>query len=180
MRLPDKKKLILAACLFTATLLITWILRIPLDIKRGEVSAGAYINLGDIGVFAAAVLLGGPIGALTAALSSAFADLFVGSAVYALPTLIIKGGMALLAAKLIKRDYAWRNLAKAVCVSGAVMMLGYFFFDLVIMGNYEVAALSLPYNALQAIANGLISLPVLKIIGRLSCNEVEFNSSRVK
>jgi hypothetical protein len=60
------------------------------------------------------------------------------------------------------------------------MVIGYFLFDLVFMGNYEVAALSLPFNALQAIVNGLISIPVLKIICRKSYNEVEFSNSRVK
>jgi uncharacterized membrane protein len=180
MRLPEKKKLIIAACVFAATLLMTWLLKIKLDFMRGNVSAGAYINMGDIGVFAGAALLGGPLGALAASLASALADLFVGSAVYAIPSLIIKGSMALLTAQLLKRGSEWSNIAKTICISEAVMVLGYFLFDLVFMGNYEVAALSLPLNALQSVINGPISIPVLKIICRKPYNEVEFGNSRVK
>jgi uncharacterized membrane protein len=176
MRLPEKKKLILAACVFAATLLMTCLLKIKI-VNDGFDKA--YINMGDIGVYAAAALLGGPLGALAASLSSALADLFVGSAVYAIPSLIIKGSMALLTAQLLKRGSDWSNIAKTVSISGAVMTLGYFLFDLLFI-RYGVAAFSLPLNALQAIVNGLISIPVLKIICRKSYNEVEFSNSRVK
>lgn len=164
MRRPDKKTLITAGVMFVVILLLTWLLRIPLNIGRNGGNSGAFIHPGDIGVYVAAALLGGPWGALASALGSCLADIFAGSAVYALPSLVIKAAMAFLLARCVKKDHSWMGLIRGLLFAGALMTLCYFVFDLVIMGDYTVAALSLPFNLLQMAVCGLIALPVLKII----------------
>ena len=62
--------------------------------------------------------------------------------------------MAFVVAGLIKKDGTWLGLIRTICYAGTVMVAGYFIFDLLIMGDYDVAALSLPINVLQLIANG--------------------------
>ena len=176
---PDTKRWILIGALFLAVILFTALLRVPLGIEREKavsgssatiaVDSGNYINLGDCAVFVCALLLGGPWGALVAAVGSALADFFVGSAVYAIPTILIKGGMAFLAAWFIKtKSNSWATYIKLVCFCGLIMVAGYFLFDLIIMGDYSVAALALPANLLQLLVNGLIAIPVLKLLSWLS------------
>jgi len=165
MRRPDNKTLITAGIMFVVILLLTWLLRIELNILRDGVSAGAFIHPGDIGVYIAAGILGGPWAALASALGSGLADVFAGSAIYAIPSLIIKAAMAFLLAHYMKKDHTWLGLIRGLILTGVLMVLGYFIFDLVIMGDYEVAALSLPFNLLQMIVCGLVALPVLKIFG---------------
>lgn len=173
MRRPEKKTLITAGIMFIVILLLTWLLRIPLNIERDGVNAGAFIHPGDIGVYVAAALLGGPWGALASALGACLADIIVGSAVYALPSLVIKAAMAFLLAHCLKKDHSWPGLLRGLIFAGALMVLCYFVFDLVIMGDYTVAALSLPFNLLQMAVCGLIALPVLKIIAGKSYKEEE-------
>ena len=163
MRRPDKKTLITAGIMFVVILLLTWLLRIKLNILRDGVSAGAFIHPGDIGVYLVAGILGGPWGALAAALGACVADLFAGSAIYALPSLVIKAAMVFLLEHYMKKDSTWLGLIRGLIITGVVMVIGYFIFDLVIMGDYEVAALSLPFNLIQMVVCGLVALPVLKI-----------------
>ncbi len=168
MRRPDNKSLILAAVMTVATLLLTWLIRV--DIVISEQTAG-YWTMGDVGVYLSAALLGGPWGALCAAVASALADIIVGQAIYAPASLILKAAMALLCARLLKRGRDWAQLARTIGICGVVMVLGYFFYDLVIRGNYLIAALGLPFNLLQVLASGLVTVPVLKLLGGPSYEE---------
>ena len=173
MRRPEKKTLITAGVMFVAILIMTWVLRIPLGIQRNGENAGVFIHAGDIGVYLAAVLLGGPWGAIVAALGCCLADIFVGSAIYAIPTLIIKAGMVFLLAYFMKKDHSWLGILRTVGYAGGLMVIGYFLYDLVILGDYEVAALSLPFNLLQMIFSGLIAWPVLKILSGKSYQQAD-------
>ncbi len=162
MKKADNKTLILAAVMFVVILLLTWLLRI--DIHYQEALAG-YWTLGDVGIYVAAALLGGPWAALAAGLGSAFADIFAGQAVYAPASLVIKAIMAFVFAAFAKRGHSLLHLVKSVCYSGGVMVLGYFLYDLIIRGNYALAAIGLPFNLLQLIAGGVIAVPVLFLMG---------------
>lgn len=181
MRKPEPKLLILAGIFFAGILLLTCLVRVPLEILRDGNNAGAYFNMGDLGVYLAAAFLGGPWGALCAGLASLIADLIVGSTIYALPSLVIKAAMAFVVAGFIKKDGSWLGMVRTVSYAGTVMVAGYFIFDLLIMGDYDVAALSLPINVLQLIANGAVAVPVLKLIPKKTYEQpFEFSSARVK
>ncbi len=124
--------------------------------------AGAYINLGDVGVYLSAFLLGSPWGVLAAAIGSGLADLILGSALYAGPTFVIKGAMALVAALLIAR---WKKPFPAVLLAGLLMPVGYFIFETFLYGA-EGAAVSLPLNGLQYAAGVLIGYAVIRLAQR--------------
>lgn len=158
---------ILAGILFVVTTLVTWLLRV--DITIAEETAG-YWTIGDAAVYASAALLGGPLGALASALGSALADILAGQAIYAPASFVIKGLMALLTCFLLKRGESrdWLYLVKIVGIAGGMMTLLYFLYDLVLRGNYTMAALGLPFNLLQLIAGGVLGVPVLKFLRRPS------------
>lgn len=164
------KKIILIVIMFVITLVLTWLVRV--DIHNQDQLAG-YFNLGDAGIYISVALLGGPWGALIAAVASALADIFVGQIVYAPASIVIKAAMAFLFAALLKRGSNIVALTKNILVSSIVMVLGYFVFDLVIRGSYALAAIGLPINILQAFASAIIAVPVLFLVGGKSYSRGE-------
>ncbi len=162
MRRPDNKTLILTGILFLVIILLTCLLRF--DIHHQDKPSG-YWTLGDIGIYIAVALLGGPWAALAAGLGSALADVFVGQAIYAPASLVIKAGMALVFASYLKRGHTLLHLVKSVGMAGGIMIGGYFFYDLIFRGDYILAAIGLPFNILQLIGSGIIAVPVLFLMG---------------
>lgn len=150
-------KLVLGGLMGAVILLLTIVVAVPIPGM-----AGAYVNLGDAGVYLAAFLLG-PFGALAAGIGSMLADLLLGSALYALPTLCIKGGMALLYWALSKKTHR----AVAMLIAGALVPVGYFLFEATLYGA-ATAALGIPANLIQWAVGVLLGLPVLRIAQRLN------------
>ena len=130
---------VLAAAIF----LLTAFVRIPIP--------AGYLNLGDVGVFLAAMLLPAGYAALCAGVGSALADL-IGFPLYAPVTLVVKGLAALVFALL------WRRLPGKLrylaFLAVLLIPLGYFLYELVIAGAFAWA--DLPLNLLQsAVGAGL-------------------------
>ena len=169
----NRKTLIITGIMFVVIFLLTWLISVPLGIERNGESAKAYLNLGDAGIMLAVALLGGPWAALAAALGSALGDLVVGSAVYILPTLIIKAVMAFVAATLIKKDSSFLGAVRTVTISGLWMTIGYFIYDLIFMGDFVCASALLVLNLLQVVANGVIAVPLLKLLGGKSQRQAQ-------
>lgn len=163
MKSITKKQWILAAIMLVVVTASTALLR--LNITFQETSVIGYWTLGDAAVYISAALLGGPLGALVAAIGSALADLFAGHSVYALGSLVIKGVMALLFAWYARKGHTFMHLIKAVCLCSGWMVAAYFLYDLIFRGNYLYAAFSLPFNMLQALASGLIATVILFFVG---------------
>lgn len=124
---------------------------------------GAYANAGDAAVYATAFLLGWPWGVMVAAVGSALADILLGSALYAPATLVIKGLMAFIAAKLLRKG--GMRIPKLL-VSGIVMAVGYFAYECIIYGA-SVAALSVPANIVQAVLGAVLGSIIIKGIETL-------------
>lgn len=152
----DKTKLLTAAgMLCAAVVVVTMFAAVPIPNV-----AGAYVNAGDAAVYASAYLLGWPWGAVVAAIGSGLADLFLGSALYAPATAIIKGGMAAIAAALFKKTQgAWRMVA--MLLGGLWMTAGYFGYECIIYG-VETALISVLPNLIQALLGALLGGIVLR------------------
>ena len=141
MKTTDQKiKTLALHGLFTAIIaILTLFASIPLPAGSG----GAYLNAGDVAIYAAAYVLGPVGGMITAAVGSALADILHGAVVYAPATLVIKGLMALIAGLIFKR-----SRALAPVTAGLVMPLGYFLFELPLYGM-GTALFGLWTNAIQ-------------------------------
>lgn len=179
MKKIDRKTWILAIVMFVVIVLLTWLISIDMPattkIENGvevKTSAG-YWTLGDAGVLVAAVLLGGPLGALVSGLGSMFGDLLAGYPSYMLATLIIKGAMAFFVAWYYKRGTSLAHRIKTFGIAGAWMVAAYFLYDTLIRGDYIRAAIGLPFNILQAIACGLLAILVLILTGGKSYRQEE-------
>ena len=166
MRNKNVKLLVLAALFTALTIVATIVIQIP--------SMRGYINLGDCVVLLSAWILGPLVGAAAAGVGSALADILTGYAYYAPGTLVIKAAMGL-AAGLIFRAVAGKKgmgiRALAGQAAGAVaaetiMVLGYFGYAGLLLGEGLGAAAGIPGNLVQAIFGIVIALALVQILER--------------
>ena len=144
------RRLATAGLLAAVTFILTVAARVP-------IGAG-YLNLGDAGVFAAALLLPAGYAALCAGVGSALADL-IGYPLYAPVTFVVKGATALVFALL------WRRLPGKLrylaFLTVLIVPLGYFLFELFAAGTYAWA--DLPLNLLQSAVGAALAFGLFKI-----------------
>ena len=134
--------------LFTAlTTVATLVIQVPSPIS-------GYVNLGDAMVLLSAWILGPVYGTAAAGIGSMLADLLSGYAYYAPGTLVIKCLMAFVAAQVflvLKDKVKGKHFAKVVSglLAEIIMVVGYFGYAGLILGNGLSAALSIPGNLVQ-------------------------------
>ncbi len=161
--MKTKTQKIVMTSLFAALCCVaTMIIKIELPIPV----TGAYLNLGDSIVILAGWLLSPLYGFFAAGLGSALADVFLGSAIYAPATFVIKGLVALIAC------YGFRIFRKMIgnlpsrIISGImaeiIMPLGYFLYECIIY-DFAAASAYLPANAVQGVAGLIIGTILIKI-----------------
>jgi len=158
---------IVISALFAALICVaTMLIQIPIP------ATGGYANLGD-GIILICAFLMPPAYAVTAAgIGSALADILAGYVSYAPATLIIKAGVALIAAIIFRKlasDRKTRAALAGMIVSGILaeifMVLGYFFYEAAILGYGLGAAGAIIGNIGQAVVGvivGCIIAPVLR------------------
>lgn len=163
---PQLKRWLPFGALLLFTVLITALVRVPvpLDVTAGGRDAGVYVTLEDACAFLAALLLGGPWGALAAALGMAVADLIVGSYSYIIGTILIKGGMALFIGAFGARCSGWKQCFRAAFLAEAIMVAGYFVYDLTVFGQYLIAAYEIPLNLMQGLVCGAVGACLLNYL----------------
>lgn len=151
------KQLVLAGLMTAITVVMTMFVAIPVPNVTG-----AFVNCGDAAVYTSAFLLGGSIGAVAAGIGSALADLFLGSAIYAPATLIIKALMALITGILMKKLSGYKRIL-ALLVGGLIMPVGYGIYEIILYG-FPTAIASMPFNLIQYAGGIIIGAVVIKAL----------------
>ena len=152
------KQLTLCGVLAALVFVLTYFPKVPVPVT------GGYVHLGDGAIFLAALLLG-PLGIPAAAIGSGLADLIGGYMLYVIPTVIIKGLVALVAWKLYRKG-SWVSAVVAFVLAEAVMVLGYFVFECFTSGAPAAAAAILP-NVVQGVAGVVLGLICVAVTPRM-------------
>lgn len=164
----DKRQLITILSCFVGTLLITALIRVDMPftytLGKSQVSAGVYATLGDVCIYVSVLLLGAPWGVIVSALGAAFADLIVGSKLFIIGSLIIKSGMALFVAAFAAKCDDWKKCFVVAGMTEAIMVLGYFVYDLLIVREFAVAGLAFLTDLTQGVICGLIGAVILRYL----------------
>lgn len=177
--LKNTKSLVVAALMCAFTCIATMIIQIPTPTL-------GYVHPGDCLVLLCGVILGPVVGTLAAGIGSALADLFTGYVFHVIPTLIIKGFTAWIAAVCFRRLMAksGRGQAAAFAAAGTLaeinMVFGYFINKIILTmfmagsasqemlaAGVTSALTGVPSNVMQgvtAVALGILLLPVLSRI----------------
>ncbi len=142
--------------LFCALVTVCTMLYMPIPATNG------YVNLGDSMVMLAGLFFGPWTGAVAGGVGAALADVYLGYAHWALPTLLIKGleGLlvGLIAYRVLRKNKRFSpRVLVAVGIGGAVMVAGYFTASLMIYGLGVAFGELLP-NLMQAAANAVVAV----------------------
>lgn len=158
MRNLSVKKLTMAGVMAALVFVMTYVPKVPVPVT------GGYVHLGDGAIFLATLLLG-PLGIPAAAIGSGLSDILGGYLVYALPTMVIKALVALIAWKLWKEGSWWRAVI-AFVLAEAVMVAGYFAFEAVMYGAAAAWAAVGP-NCIQGVAGVVLGLVCHGLLPRM-------------
>ena len=113
------------------TCVVTMVIAFPIPATNG------FINIGDAVVMITGLMFGPIIGGIAGGIGSSIADLFLGYAIYAPATLVIKGLEGFFVGLIAnpKKNYKWnyRDFI-AVIVGGFTMIIGYFLYEVMIFG----------------------------------------------
>jgi uncharacterized membrane protein len=157
MRSALLKKLTICGLLAALVLVFTMFTKIPIPF-----TSEGYVHIGDSVIYFASFIVGGWAAAAVAAIGSMLADWLVGAGAYMIPTFIIKGLMALVAAAgfgFFKKNTLGQLLS--MTLAGLVMVAGYFAAEWLMFSiGYAVAAL--PFNFIQMVAGIVIALPIIR------------------
>ncbi len=147
-----------SSALFTAIICVaTFIVKIPSPATNG------YFNLGDCFVILSGLLLSPIYGALAAGLGSALADILSGYVQYVPATFIIKALMAFSVYFVFKAFRGKKNFFSKLCAgftAEAIMVLGYFGYEALILGYGLAAAGSVFSNVMQGIVGIVAALAI--------------------
>lgn len=152
------KKMTMAGVMAALVFVMTYVPKVPVPIT------GGYVHLGDGAIFLATLLLG-PLGIPAAAIGSGLSDVLGGYMVYAIPTILIKGVVALVAWKLWKEG-SWLWAALAFVLAEIAMVAGYFAFEAVMFGTAAAWGAVGP-NCIQGIAGVALGLVCHALYPRL-------------
>ena len=149
------KKYVLTAMLAALTMIATGMLpKIPVP------ATGGYVHLGDTVIIVASMLFGPWVGALSAAIGSALADLIAGYAQYIIPTFIIKGLMGFVVGKLSFGNHSKLGV-KQLCgllFGGIIMVGGYYIFEIIMTSSVIVPLEAVPFNIMQYAVGTVLGL----------------------
>ncbi|NPV06848.1 MAG: ECF transporter S component [Anaerolineae bacterium] len=151
-------RLVVAGVLTAVVAVLTLMVRVPIAPTRG------YIHLGDAGVYFAAFAFGPAIGFVAGGLGTGLADVLGGYAHWAPLSFLFHGFQGLVAGYLALRGGRGGHLLGWLV--GSIIMIGGYFLAEVILYGLGPAATEVPGNLSQAIAGGLIGLPLAAAIRR--------------
>lgn len=146
----DAKTVALSAVFAAAVAIGTFSVSIPVGI--------GYLNFGEIIIYTAAFLFGGLIGGLAGGIGAAAADLYLGYAIWAPITLVLKGSEGFVVGKL--SDKSLKSKLMAFGAGAPIMIIGYFLVYAYFEGLPLAVVNELPIDILQAVVGLIIALPL--------------------
>ena len=153
---------LLTALVFVATAFIN--IRLPI------LSSGGLVHLGNVILFAAAILFGKKKGAIAGAVGMAIFDLSSGWALWATFTFIVRGIMGYIVGAIAysnnKNGDSFLFNVLAVIASGIWMIIGYYITEVILYGNLLTPIASIPGNITQLAVGLVLGLPLAKILKR--------------
>ncbi|MGN0733977.1 MAG: ECF transporter S component [Emergencia sp.] len=152
--------LVITALFIALTYVATWLINIRLPL----VGSGGLIHLGNVPLFIGAMLYGRKTGALAGAFGMGLFDLFSGWTAWAPFTFVIVGAMGYVVGLMAeKRPFKNANVNNIVSIILALIIkiVGYYFAEVILYGNWVAPLGSIPGNILQVGVAGVIVLVII-------------------
>ena len=158
MKSNNLKLLVRYAVLIALTTVMTMVIHIP------TIGTEGYLNLGDMVVFLAAIILGKKGGFIVGGFGSAMADLLLGYTHYVPITFIVKGLEGFIAGSLLETEVGQRKPIVATAIGGIFMAFGYFIPEIFMYGRAAIA--SIPGNIMQGLLGAVASVVLYTALKR--------------
>lgn len=153
------KALVIDAMMTALVLVFTMFINIRLPF----VGNGGLIHLGNVPLFIAAIVFGKRTGAICGALGMGLFDLISGWTAWAPFTFVIVGLMGYSIGKISEKkqgnSFVWNLIAMLVAL--VIKIVGYYFAEVILFGNWIVPFGSVPGNLVQIVLAMVISLPLV-------------------
>ena len=151
---------IIASPLFIALITVTTMfVKIPLALF-------GYVHLGDLFIFLACFMLKPKYSIVVGGVGSALADLFLGFAVYAPATLVIKALVALSFSLVVYNKPTLVREVLAVIFGTLIIGGGYLIYEGILYG-FGAAIVNLPFNLIQGAVCGGLAIILIKILEKI-------------
>jgi len=151
---------------------LTFVATLFINIKLPIMGNGGLVHLGNVPLFIAALVYGKKTGAVAGAFGMALFDLVSGGwTVWAPATFVIVGAMGFVAGLIAEKMPGKKVLVYTTAVFAALIIkiVGYYFAEVIIYGNWYLPFGSIPGNVLQVALAGIVVVPLAgrlkKIIG---------------
>jgi uncharacterized membrane protein len=159
-RATNKTQVLVINALFVAlTLVATMFINLKLPIAGN----GGLIHLGNVPLFIAAFVFGRKTGAIAGAFGMGLFDLISGWTIWAPFTFIIVGAMGYVAGLIAEKVPGKRAVVYSIAVIAALLIkiVGYYFAEVVLYGNWIAPFGSIPGNVLQVVFAGIVVVPLV-------------------
>jgi len=152
------KALVINALFIALTLVTTMFINIKLPIMGN----GGLIHLGNVPLFIAAFVFGKKTGAIAGAFGMGLFDLISGWAIWAPFTFFIVGAMGFLSGLISEKVPGKRVVVNilAIAVALIIKIVGYYFAEVILYGNWLQPFGSIPGNVMQVVIAGIIVVPL--------------------
>ncbi|MED4224766.1 ECF transporter S component [Neobacillus cucumis] len=159
----SKTRAIVINALFIA---LTFVATMFINIRLPIMGNGGLIHLGNVPLFIAALVYGKKTGAIAGAFGMGLFDVVSGWAIWSPFTFVIVGTMGFLVGLIAEKATGNRVLAStlAIVVALIVKIVGYYFAEVILYGNWIQPFGSVPGNFLQVAVAGIIVVP---LVGRI-------------
>ncbi len=147
----NTKSMTKLAILIALTVVMTMVIHIPI------IGGNGYVNLGDMVIFLAAMILGKKGGFIVGGLGSALADILLSYTHYAPITFIVKGIEGYIAGTLLEKNIGKKSPILAMVISGIWMAFGYYLAEIFMYGG-KAALASVPANLIQGLTGAVTSV----------------------
>lgn len=150
-------ELVIIALFIALTYVATWLINIRLPLM----GSGGLIHMGNVPLFVGAMIFGRKTGALAGAFGMGLFDLLSGWTAWAPSTFVIVGDMGFVVGLLEEKKPFKHDMVThvvAIVLALIIKVVGYYFAEVILYGNWVVPLGSIPGNVLQVGVAGIIVL----------------------
>lgn len=135
-------------------------IRIPISIN------GGLIHMGNVMLFVTAICFGKKKGAIAGSFGMAIFDLVSGWVIWAPFTFLVRGIMGYIVGRISEKREGKSILYNilGITIAGIWMIIGYYFTEVILYGNFIAPITSIPGNLTQIIIGGVLGIPLAVMI----------------
>ena len=143
-------------------LVLVYVFTAVVNIRLPFAPNGGLVHLGNVPLIVAAILFGKRTGMIAGGIGMGLFDLLSGWTLWAPFTLVIVGCMGFVVGAITEKRKNMGFIILALIAACAIKIVGYYFAEVVIYGNWVVPFTSIPGNLIQIGVAAVITLIIIK------------------